>query len=237
MDYTELEKIYPRIPVGTRAENLSGQQFNKWKVLYRTNNIGTKVSWVCECQCENKTIRVVQSRNLKNNLSKDCGCGRKQTMSERADLKIHKRDVDGNIILKHCFRCNQWLPLDNFWKNRAQKDGYCGECKKCQNNSKENKYNIYKKGAKSRNIIFNLSKEQFYNLISQPCYYCGEKEKDYNGIDRVNSQQGYEINNCVPCCEYCNKMKLDYTTEFWFLHMKKIINRWGGNENDLFKNT
>lgn len=29
MDYQELEKIYPKIPVGTRAEDLTGQQFNK----------------------------------------------------------------------------------------------------------------------------------------------------------------------------------------------------------------
>lgn len=61
---------------------------------------------------------------------------------------------------------------------------------------------------------FELTKEQFYNLISQPCYYCGDKEKEFNGIDRIDSQKGYIIDNCVTCCEYCNKMKLDYTTEF-----------------------
>ena len=152
MDLEVIKNQYPEIKVGTRAEDLTGKVFNNWKVLYRTNNIGQKVAWVCQCQCEKKTIKVVQSRNLKQGLSKDCGCGRLKTISEKADKKIHQRDNNNNIILKRCSRCQQWLSLDNFWKNKCQKDGYCGECKNCQNTAKENRYNIYKKNAKKRGL-------------------------------------------------------------------------------------
>ena len=82
--------------------------------------------------------------------------------------------------------------------------------------------NIYKKNAKKRNIDFNLTKEDFYFLTQQKCHYCGDM-KEYNGIDRIDSNKGYELNNCVPCCEICNKMKLDYSYDFWIDHMKKVI--------------
>lgn len=54
----------------------------------------------------------------------------------------------------------------------------------------------------------NLTKEQFDNIAKQPCYYCGiMQEKGFNGIDRMDSIKGYEIENCVSCCTECNMMK------------------------------
>jgi hypothetical protein len=54
----------------------------------------------------------------------------------------------------------------------------------------------------------NLTKEQFEPIIKQNCYYCGiMQEKGFNGIDRMDSTKGYEIDNCVSCCTDCNMMK------------------------------
>lgn len=224
MDLKQIKEMYPEIEVGTRAQDLTGRIFNNWKVLYRTkNNNSNKTMWVCECLCEKHTIKPVTARSLKDGASKDCGCGRLKTISDKADQKIHKRDENGNIILKKCSRCNSWLSLDNFWKNKAHKDGFCNECKNCQATAKENRYNNYKKNAKKRNLSFDLTKEQFYNLTTQPCNYCGEFIKEYNGIDRINSSIGYTLDNCVSCCEICNKMKLDYNIDFWLEHMNKIL--------------
>lgn len=220
-----IKEKYPEIPVGTRAENLTGKIFNNWKVLYRTvNNKQNKTVWVCECQCEKKTIKPIASKSLKANTSKDCGCGRLKTISLKSDLKIHKRDENGNIISKKCFRCGEWLPLNEFWRNSAQKDGYCGECKTCQNTSKTGRYNIYKQNAKVRKLEFKLSKDDFEEITSKPCYYCGDFSKGYNGIDRYDSKIGYIKENCVPCCEICNKMKLNYNINDWLSHMNKILN-------------
>ena len=215
---------YEKINVG-RAEDLTGQIFGHWTVLYRTlnNNNNNKVQWVCQCNCENHTIKAVEAKSLKSGTSTNCGCERNKTIALKSDIKIHQRDTNGNIILKKCFRCGKWLFLDNFWKSSSQKDGYCGECKICSNESKENRYNIYKKNAKRRQLDFQLTKEEFYNITSQPCQYCGNLQK-YSGIDRIDSIKGYYFQNCVPCCEICNKMKLDYSTEFWMNHMKQIIN-------------
>lgn len=117
--------------------------------------------------------------------------------------------------------------MTNFWKNSSQKDGYSGECKICGSTSKESRYNTYKKNAKKRNFNFLLTKEEFYDITNKACYYCGSIPSPYNGIDRINSKRGYEKDNCVPCCEICNKMKLDYSINDWCNHMKKILNYMG----------
>jgi hypothetical protein len=46
----------------------------------------------------------------------------------------------------------------------------------------------------------------------------------YNGIDRINSEQGYEKSNCRPCCIQCNIAKLDYSEIEFYKHIIKIIN-------------
>lgn len=217
-----MENGYKKIPIG-KVDDLSGKRFGHWTVLFRTNNDATnKAVWICQCDCVNKTIKPVSARTLKNGTSTNCGCERLNTITKKSDEKIHKRDENGNIILKRCSRCHKWLPLTDYWKNSCCKDGYCGECKDCQNIAKENRFNIYKKNAKRRGLSFQLSKEQFYTLTAQPCEYCG-RINEYNGIDRIDSNKDYTIDNCVPCCASCNIMKNDTPFNEWINNMKLII--------------
>lgn len=77
---------------------------------------------------------------------------------------------------------------------------------------------------KTRNIgplIQLMTKEKFKEMvekiINKPCYYCNRQTKegslekmiagDYNGIDRLDSNQNYSYENCVSCCSHCNMMK------------------------------
>lgn len=82
-------------------------------------------------------------------------------------------------------------------------------------------YKMYVNGSKNRNIIFELSLDEFITIIKQPCHYCGDfSKRTYindgvimrcNGIDRVNNYEGYMIKNCVPCCSSCNFFKHSYS--------------------------
>jgi len=77
----------------------------------------------------------------------------------------------------------------------------------------------YKWGAKKRGLEYTLTEEQFKELTSGNCYYCGEKpsktikakgsygEYRYNGIDRKDSNLGYTLENTVSCCKTCNFRK------------------------------
>jgi hypothetical protein len=77
----------------------------------------------------------------------------------------------------------------------------------------------YRKNAELRSLEFSLTMEQFTELTQQDCFYCGAKPDKsvrgrgfdgnytYNGVDRVDNSIGYVLENCVSCCERCNRAK------------------------------
>lgn len=77
----------------------------------------------------------------------------------------------------------------------------------------------YKRSAAERGVEFCLTEDEFQKMFYDPCWYCGSigREMDCgragrakilaNGIDRLDSEKGYEMGNCVPCCKPCNKLK------------------------------
>lgn len=100
-------------------------------------------------------------------------------------------------------------------------------------------YYRYKFRAKnSYTKEFNIDLEKFKELTSSNCFYCGIEPKDsmkskseyssysYNGLDRINSNEGYTVDNVVPCCGQCNKMKLNYTQEEFKNKIIKINSFW-----------
>ena len=146
-------------------------------------------------------------------------------------LKGHK-SWEYYITVK-CNRCNKVFTTT--WKNfRASSKNKCKACKFCKGSymieartietglTKHERKRIaaIKAGAKNRNIEFCLTDIQVKDLLSKTCIYCGKEHAD--GIDRVDSLKGYTIENCVPCCQYCNRMKSDYSLEFFKNHIKQI---------------
>ena len=133
----------------------------------------------------------------------------------------------GNIVFSRTWHLQQ-----------IQKGRPGGMCKKCQTiknqqnrklpeilASKRELFRNYKNSCGDKNNrIFNLTFEEFEHIIRQPCFYCKNppqcknntrfsKQFQCNGIDRINSEKGYVLDNVVPCCEQCNRAKLDYTLE------------------------
>jgi hypothetical protein len=97
-------------------------------------------------------------------------------------------------------------------------------------NINKHMYN-YTHKCEMNNINFELTKEQFDEIVIKPCYYCEIiQDKGFNGIDRMDSSKGYELDNCVSCCDECNTMKgaLDNSTFIkrteHILTYNKIIN-------------
>lgn len=45
------------------------------------------------------------------------------------------------------------------------------------------------------------------------------------GVDRVDSSKGYTIDNVVPCCDICNRMKLDKDITEFFDTIKRIYEK------------
>jgi len=80
----------------------------------------------------------------------------------------------------------------------------------------ENRYKVAKSGAERRNKEFKLTIEDYKNLISPICHYChgffGEIISGC-GLDRIDNNIGYTVDNCVPCCAYCNIVKGSFLTQ------------------------
>lgn len=65
--------------------------------------------------------------------------------------------------------------------------------------------------SKQRGISFLLTFDQFKEVVSYPCYYCGfelcSQVIEGSGLDRIDSGKGYEITNVISCGHRCNLIK------------------------------
>lgn len=83
------------------------------------------------------------------------------------------------------------------------------------------RFKLYRRHAKSRNLSFDLSREQFDSFWNIPCAYCGSDIKTI-GLDRVDNAKGYSIDNVVACCHPCNVAKGKMSTAEFLEHVRKI---------------
>jgi hypothetical protein len=165
-------------------------------------------------KCEACLIKTREKENDEYNTRKltpdmCLGCGKK---IEEQVLGFRKE------IIKRCKECYEILKATEEKRNRTERDY-----------NREKKLNItryfdeYIRGAVKRNLLFDLSLEQFENIVSSHCTYCNSFDKDkVIGIDRINSNKGYSLDNVTPCCSVCNIMKNNLTTEEFFSKISTI---------------
>lgn len=84
-------------------------------------------------------------------------------------------------------------------------------------------YIKYKYRADTKNIEFNLDKETFKKIAKSACYLCGKSGEMGLGIDRKDNTQGYTVDNCKPCCSYCNYMKNNIDYNVFLSKIKEIV--------------
>lgn len=178
-----------------RYKDISNQKFGRLtaiKYIGRTF-IGRSATWDCICDCGNKIV--VDARRLKSGNTKSCGC----LLKENGSITMKRRypNIGYGDANFHC------LIYD------------------------------YKRAALKRNLSWTLSNEEAKNLFKSNCYYCNlepcnvcnkrklKGEFIYNGIDRLDNNKGYTIENCVTCCKICNRAKFQMTED----DFKKWIKR------------
>lgn len=109
-------------------------------------------------------------------------------------------------------------------------------------------YRRYFQTAKKRDILFSLTTDEFKQLIFKDCVYCGspprrvkicgsekwnvkERFVSYNGIDRVDNNKEYVIDNCVSCCYICNGAKSDLSLEDFQIWINQLVSFVNGKNN------
>lgn len=95
-------------------------------------------------------------------------------------------------------------------------------------------FRYYKTNAIRKNQLFDLSKDQFRQICTQKCHYCGSEPKDFfkrqndnghfffNGIDRKTNHEGYTLSNSLPCCRICNRAKSDMAYGDFIQYIERI---------------
>ena len=163
------------------------------------------------------------------------------------NLNIDRVDSGIGYVLENCVTC---CTQCNMMKNTFDIYTFLNQCRLiCKHlnlydiqehlnyrikNKKSVNYNKYKIDSEKRNKVFELSKEEYNNLIHGNCYLCGisPTDKRLNGIDRVNNDIGYVLSNCKSCCKNCNYIKKDYDIQEILKKVKNIYI----NCKDIIKN-
>jgi hypothetical protein len=155
----------------------------------------------------------------------DCDCGNKTSVKSHLLFKI-----------KSC-GCSQY---DSAFRKVRGEDTY--PSKSFGEAMFNSFFSSYKNRAKRHDQLFTLSKDDFRNIISKNCEYCGAvprkrmvHKKDgsplyngeiyANGIDRVNNNDGYTVLNSVACCSECNFAKHTRDKEQFFEHCLSVVKK------------
>ena len=158
--------------------DLTGRKFNRLTVIKRSYPNSKYGRARWLCKCTCGNEKIIAANHLINNGIKSCGC----------------------LVIEN-MRNNKYARIEPGLSNM------------------HSRITMYKRSAKIRGYDYNLTEKQFAEITQKPCYYCGaipnnkHKQKEsngdyiYNGIDRVDNNKGYTIDNVVPCCKTCNSAK------------------------------
>jgi hypothetical protein len=217
-----------------KRQHLEGKKFGRLLVLkemlVRSHR---SIKWECLCDCGN-TVYPTTTR-LTQGKAHSCGrCTRKDLTGQRF----------GNLVVKKCLKlkssCSNyyWLCECDCGKEIEVRGGSltsgttksCGCLKILYKDrtipAKKKLFRSYQIRAKNKNLKFTLSFEEFLNLTSHNCHYCGSPPSNkieegkttktfyvYSGIDRIDNTKGYIIENCVSCCSICNYAKTNLSVD------------------------
>ncbi len=236
--------------------DLSTQLFGRLTVirLHERKNPSDSVKWECVCECGE--TKIVSTSDLRSGSIKSCGCLRR----EGIDLTncvfgrlTAKERVGKNKHGTYLWRCVCECGGEVVVSTSNLTTGHTQSCKCLHDDLIRNKggrnrlpngqahrntlYAQYKRGAVRRNLVFELTLEQFECLTKEQCYYCGKEPQERfslvrfrngsyvgNGIDRKDNNTGYILSNCVPCCETCNRAKLATSYEEFIAWIKQVHN-------------
>lgn len=150
------------------------------------------------------------------------------------------KDRDPNGQIRYLCRCEcgrEVVKIRSYLSNEHIRS--CGCVKPHvlggRDRSPENQgYGRWKTELTSRHHTTTLTFDQWIAVVTRNCEYCGSPPmprlaRHYNtttylgnGIDRIDSKKEYDIDNCVPCCTICNRMKRDHSLLEFKHHIQRI---------------
>ena len=224
--------------MGRKVIDETGNRYGRLVVLERFWDAkGTAAEWVCQCDCGE--VLGVRGTKLRDGGIRSCGCLRREITSKRSLVDITGQKFGRLAAIKRQGSDKQgkatWL-CECDCGNKKVVAGYllrrgtttsCGCLRKLLKG--EAAFNRMlrnmQRNARTRSYKWQLTKEQVACLTKQPCHYCKatpaqicsdetcDGDYVYSGLDRVDNERGYTIDNVVSCCGMCNRMKGTMSSE------------------------
>lgn len=192
-----------------RLIDITGQTFGR---LYVVRKSDVPCMWECVCSCG--ATGLYTGTNLRTGNSTSCGCAHKEQLASRNAERLTMEPwlADMNLYIRKLGYRRERLRLGSNQFMSTPQDGK----------------------HPTRALPWGLSLEEYKELVTSPCYYCGAppsqqpqgvwmKGRDLkrNGIDRVDNSKGYELGNCVSCCTSCNREKRAQTQAQFFENTRR----------------
>lgn len=181
----------------SRAPNLVGLKFGKLTVMCISSSKRGRSQWVCLCECGKTTV--CAGTNLKNGVTKSCGCLKQENLigNKRAKGQTHRRLPKGESGFTSIYCKYRWNAL----KRQIQFDD-------------SDEYKSFFKTLTQQNCYYCGIKPNYIQKAHSKSLTTEGVENSkfiYNGVDRLDNTKGYTEDNSVSCCYQCNTMKLDYS--------------------------
>ena len=206
------------------------QKHGRLTVIKSTgSNMHGQATWLCECECGNRIETT--GLHLRSGHTRSCGCLHfKEMVGQKfGRLTVIERvgsNKGGDATWLCACECgNETVVTGANLRSGGTRSCGCSSFLPEGEASFNQIFSSMKHGAKRRKHEWQLTKEQMRTLTQQPCHYCGAEPNQgnyssarngvylYNGLDRVNNDLGYIIDNVVPCCGTCNAAKNTQTIE------------------------
>lgn len=233
--------------------DLSNQRFGRLTVLEITGQrYHGNVCWRCECECGQQIV--VPGNRLRSGHTKSCGCiscDNRDLLGQRFGRLVVVEQVErpeGRTTKGLWWKCecdcgNTHVVVGAWLRNGNTQSCGCLQREQASKASrlpagvsaKNRLLRTYKRAAEKRDLEWSLSDKEFFDLVSKRCNYCGnypsqvvrEKGGDfwYNGLDRLDSTEGYVLGNIRACCWTCNKAKGTMTPGEFIRMCEKVAER------------
>lgn len=233
-----------------RTLDLHSKTFGELTTLEVTH-VGNKRCWICLCSCGN--LCTYPTFQLTAGNAKTCRNPIHRQSVKLGDLFGHLevqsvyRDTKNQRYMTVC-KCDCGQTRESVSVRNLQRGvtTHCG-CLTKETRGKSSRkafgfslrnrvLSSYKRNAKTKNLLFELTDAQAITLFADICHYCGALPRKtiikpnhygefvYNGIDRLDNSLGYTTDNCVTCCFVCNYLKGKYNDKDFLALIAQIYN-------------
>lgn len=179
-------------------KDIVGKKFNRLTVVAFSHyaNSGKTKHYLCRCDCG--TEKVIYGGSVSTGRTRSCGCLHREVSRKYEVATVNFQYAQHKKSGKD--RGFGHLPFEDWLDLVMQRCHYCDQ--------REIRNYVRTSGSKSK---LRVSAEDLprYDAVMV-------------GVDRVNNDLGYTLENCVPCCGACNSMKMQLSRAEFLERVKRI---------------